>query len=166
VRCHPDRRAVSATVGHAPFFVVFGRDHSVFLETIKRGDLDSPNGPRTIVLRLYEAYDGHACVWLQVNVPGVTAVCATNLLEDDAGAEALALEQTTGEWGEEPGNRWRRRRAAPTTGSVTIAVTTMTPQPRRLTTMTDDDSGDDNIDNNGDDNNNNNGDDDDNDQDR
>jgi len=35
-------------------------------------------------------------------VPGVTAACATNLLEDDAGAEVLALEQTTGEWGEEP----------------------------------------------------------------
>jgi len=40
-----------------------------------------------------------------VNVPGVTVACAMNLLEDDAGAEALALEQTTGEWGEEPGNR-------------------------------------------------------------
>jgi len=61
VRCHPDGRAVSATVAHAPFFVVCGRDHSIFLETIKRGDLDAPNGPRTIVLRLYEAYGGHAC---------------------------------------------------------------------------------------------------------
>lgn len=104
VRCHPDGRAVSATVAHPPF-VVFGRDHSVFLETIKRGDLDAPNGPCTIVLRLYEAYGGHACVCLQINVPGVTAAYATNLLEDDAGAEALALEQTTGEWGEEPGKQ-------------------------------------------------------------
>lgn len=84
---------------------MFGKDHNVFLETIKRGDLDAPNGPRTIVLRLYEAYGGHACVNLQVNVPGVTAAYATNLLEDDAGAEALALEETTGEWGEEPGKQ-------------------------------------------------------------
>jgi len=67
-----------------------------------------------------------------VNVPSVTAACTTNLLKDDAGTEALALEQTMGEWGIEPGNWWWRRRAAPTTGSVTIAVTTMTPQPRRL----------------------------------
>ena len=104
VRCHPDGRAVSATVAHAPF-VLFGRDHSVIPETIKRGDLDAPNGPRTIVLRLYEAYGGHACVCLQINVPGVTAAYATNLLEDDAGAEALVLEQTTGEWGEEPGKQ-------------------------------------------------------------
>jgi len=41
---------VSTTVAYAPFFVVFGRDHSIFLETIKRGDLDAPNGPHTIVL--------------------------------------------------------------------------------------------------------------------
>jgi len=81
VRCHPDGRAVSATVAHAPF-VVFGRDHSVFLETIKRGNLDAPNGPRTIILRLYETHGGHACDCLQINVPGVTAACATNLLED------------------------------------------------------------------------------------
>ena len=104
VRCHPDGRAVSAVVAHAPF-VLFGRDHSVVLETIKRGDLDASNGPRTIVLRLYEAYGGHACVCLQINVPGVTAAYATNLLEDDAGAEALVFEQTTGEWGEEPGKQ-------------------------------------------------------------
>jgi alpha-mannosidase len=104
VRCHPKGGAVSATVAHAPF-VVFGRDHDVVLETIKRGDLDAleGQGPRTIVLRLYEAFGGHACVCLQINVPGVTAAYATNLLEDDAGAEELPLEQTTGEWGEQPG---------------------------------------------------------------
>jgi alpha-mannosidase len=104
VRCHPKGGAVSATVAHPPF-VVFGRDHNVILETIKRGDLDAleGRGPRTIVLRLYEAFGGHACVCLQINVPGVAAAYATNLLEDDAGAEVLTLEQTTGEWGEQPG---------------------------------------------------------------
>jgi alpha-mannosidase len=97
---------VATTVAHAPF-VVFGRDHNVILETIKRGDLDALDGghagPRTIVLRLYEAYGGHACVCLQVNVPGVVKAYATNLLEDDDGAEEIPLEQTTGEWGEQPG---------------------------------------------------------------
>ena len=71
----------------------------MFLETIKRGDLDvdGKEGHRTIVLRLYEAYGGHATVSVQINVPGVVAAYETNLLEDDAGAEALKLDQTTGE---------------------------------------------------------------------
>jgi alpha-mannosidase len=71
----------------------------VVLETLKRGDLDidGKDGPRTIVLRLYEAFGGHASVYLHVNVRGVVAAYETNLLEDDAGLEALALEQTAGE---------------------------------------------------------------------
>ena len=109
VRYTPDGGAVAAAVRRPPF-VLFGRDHSVVLETIKRGDLDRDraDGARTIVLRLYEAFGGHASVILQINVPGVTAAHATNLLEDDgagAGAETLALEQTTGEWGEQPGEQ-------------------------------------------------------------
>jgi len=96
---------VSATVLRPPF-VIFGRDPSVFLETIKRGDLDAEraDGSRTIVLRLYEAFGGHASVGVQINVPGVTAAYATNLLEDeDEGAEVLTLERTTGSWGEQSG---------------------------------------------------------------
>jgi alpha-mannosidase len=79
--------------------VVFGREPSVVLETLKRGDLDvdGKGGPRTIVLRLYEAFGGHATVYLHVNLRGVVAAYETNLLEDDAGVEALALEQTAGE---------------------------------------------------------------------
>ncbi len=89
----PGGGAVAAAVPHRIPFALFGRDHSVFLETFKRGDLDSDaDGKRTIVLRLYEAYGGHASVDLQVNVPGVIAAYSTNLLEDDDGAEALALE--------------------------------------------------------------------------
>ena len=71
----------------------------MFLETIKRGDLDvdgkGKDSHRTIVLRLYEAYGGHATVSVQINVPGVVAAYETNLLEDDAGKEALTLERTT-----------------------------------------------------------------------
>lgn len=94
MRCVPGGGAIAAVVPARVPFAIFGNDHSVFLETFKRGDLDSDaaNGKRTIVLRLYEAYGGHASVALQVNVPGVVAAYATNLLEDDEGAEALALE--------------------------------------------------------------------------
>jgi len=103
VRYIPDGGAVSATVPCVPF-LLFGRHNSVFLETLKRGDLDDADGTRTIVLRLYEAYGGHASVCLQINVrESVVAAYETNLLEDDAGAEALPLESTTGEWGEQPG---------------------------------------------------------------
>jgi alpha-mannosidase len=82
-----------------PPFVLFGRDPSVVLETIKRGDLDvdGKDGPRTLVLRLYEAFGGHASVGLLINVPGVVAAYETNLLEDDAGLEALALEREGGQ---------------------------------------------------------------------
>ncbi|KAH9958156.1 glycoside hydrolase family 38 protein [Russula dissimulans] len=105
LRCKPHGSEVSATVRRPPF-VIFGRDPSVFLETIKRGDLDADraDGSRTIVLRLYEALGGHTSVSLQINVPGVTAAYETNLLEDEGeGAEVLALERTTGEWGEQTG---------------------------------------------------------------
>jgi hypothetical protein len=72
--------------------VVFGRDNTIFLEAIKRGGLKAPNGPRSIVLRLYEAYGGYACVCFHINVRGVTALYVMNLLGDDAGAEVVALE--------------------------------------------------------------------------
>ena len=84
--------AVTATVPFPPF-VLFGRDPSVILETIKRVDADGKDGPRTLVLRLYEAFGGHALVGLLINVPGVVAAYETNLLEDDAGLEALGLER-------------------------------------------------------------------------
>ena len=91
MRCVPDGGAIAAAVPPRLPFVLFGTDHSVFLETFKRGDLDT-DSKRTIVLRLYEAYGGHASVLLQVNVPGVVAAYATNLLEDDEGAEVLAMD--------------------------------------------------------------------------
>jgi alpha-mannosidase len=95
---------LTSTVPHVAPFMVFGRDGNVFLETVKRGDLDNAKGIRTIVLRLYEAYGGHASVGIQINLPhGVAAAYETNLLEDDPGAESLSIEKTTGEWGERLG---------------------------------------------------------------
>ena len=81
VHCYPDSHAVSVTVAHT-LFMVFGRDHSIFLETIKRGKLNTLNGPRMIILRLYETHGGHTYDCLQINVPSVTAACVMNLLED------------------------------------------------------------------------------------
>ncbi|KAH8999594.1 glycoside hydrolase family 38 protein [Lactarius hatsudake] len=98
VRHVPHGGAVAAAVPPRVPFALFGNDHSVFLETFKRGDLDSDaDGKRTIVLRLYEAYGGHATVNLQVNVPGVIAALSTSLLEDDVGAEALELKAPVAE---------------------------------------------------------------------
>ena len=78
-----------------------GRGLSVFLETIKRGDLDvdGKNGPCTIMLRLYEAFGGYTSVGLQIDVGKVVAAYEMNLLEDDAGLEALALDRTSCEEG-------------------------------------------------------------------
>jgi alpha-mannosidase len=104
VRCVPDGGASSSSVPRAPPFLVHGRNDNVFLERLKRGDLDDVKGIRTIVLRLYEAYGGHASIGLQINTPQkVVAAYETNLLEDDAGAKSLAIETTTGEWNEGPG---------------------------------------------------------------
>lgn len=63
--------------------------HNVFLETIKRGEDDdfgssNPFATTSVVLRLYEAFGGHARIKLNVasHLPVVKAV-VTNLLEDD-----------------------------------------------------------------------------------
>lgn len=73
--------------------------HNVILETVKRGDDDdiSGSGPQTIVLRLYEAYGGHATVRLLIsNSVGIDKAIITNLLEDDNGNE-LAFVATAEE---------------------------------------------------------------------
>lgn len=70
---------------HPAPFLVSGA-HNVILETIKRGDDDDVygHGPKTVVLRLYEAYGGHATVrlfisdWIEIQNGSIT-----NLLEDD-----------------------------------------------------------------------------------
>ena len=76
---------------HSPFEVEGASN--VFLETVKRGDLDDEaSGKRTIILRLYEAYGGHARVDLHIRSHlRVAAAYATNLLEDDKDAEQLTL---------------------------------------------------------------------------
>ncbi|KAH9958794.1 hypothetical protein BGW80DRAFT_1256743 [Lactifluus volemus] len=65
----------------------------------------NPHG-RTVTLR---SLRGHASICLRVNMPErVIAAYETNLLEDDVGADSPALEWTTGEWGERPGEQMLR----------------------------------------------------------
>jgi alpha-mannosidase len=101
--------SLASIVPHMPPFIVYGRSCSVFLETLKRGDLDDVKGIRTVVLRLYEAYGGHASICLRVNMPQrVIAAYEMNLLEDDVGADSPALKRATSEWGERPGEQMLR----------------------------------------------------------
>ena len=64
----------------------------MFLETIKRGE-DDKHGVTTIVLRLYEAFGGHAKAQLKIarQIPLAKAYI-TNLLEDDG--DALQIKRT------------------------------------------------------------------------
>ena len=56
---------------------------NVFLETVKRGDGDGLAHETTIILRLYEAYGGHAQATLRVaSHVSVSRAFLTNLLED------------------------------------------------------------------------------------
>ena len=58
----------------------------MILETVKRGDDDdvSGSGPKSVVLRLYEAYGGHTTVRLLISTSvGIERAIITNLLEDD-----------------------------------------------------------------------------------
>ncbi|KZV60805.1 glycoside hydrolase family 38 protein [Peniophora sp. CONT] len=65
---------------------------NVVLETIKRGDLDEQKGVRTVVLRLYESFGGHARADLVVRGLDVKSAHLTNLLEDlDESAESVEL---------------------------------------------------------------------------
>ena len=85
VRSIPDDAKIHSEPKHQPPFLVSGA-HNVILETIKRGDDDdvSGSGPKTVVLRLYEAYGGHTTVKLLISTAiGIEKAIITNLLEDD-----------------------------------------------------------------------------------
>jgi alpha-mannosidase len=91
LRCIPSGCIDTLSSLKPPFFVEGTRN--VFLETIKRGEYDTFDRPAnfedknftsTIILRLYEAFGGHAQVKLVVSphLPVVKAF-TTNLLEDE-----------------------------------------------------------------------------------
>jgi alpha-mannosidase len=88
-----------------PPFLVLGANN-VFLETIKRGENDSfgskkfdrPNKSTTttVILRLYEAFGGHAQVRLEIGRQfPVTKAYVTNLLEDEDQKLDVMLNSTS-----------------------------------------------------------------------
>ncbi|KAI0085525.1 glycoside hydrolase family 38 protein [Irpex rosettiformis] len=100
VRYAPD--AVSATFKSPSPFSLQGAPN-VFLETVKRGELDhfgleDVSKPSTsIVLRLYEAYGGHARVTLNIaDHISVAKASITNLLEDEMEQLTIRSEGSTG----------------------------------------------------------------------
>lgn len=91
VRCLPPGALDHVSALKSPFVVEGARN--VFLETIKRGEYDSFDNPvnfeskdetTTVVLRLYEAFGGHAQARLVLSphLPVIKAF-TTNLLEDE-----------------------------------------------------------------------------------
>lgn len=97
--------AVSSTFSKAPFSIRGAPN--VIIETVKRGDDDcfsddtdeTPDKPSTIVLRIYEAFGGHAQAILSVNGAfNVTKAYESNLLEDDL--KELSLIRRDGEGGD------------------------------------------------------------------
>ncbi|KDR78195.1 hypothetical protein GALMADRAFT_245234 [Galerina marginata CBS 339.88] len=91
VRCLPPGAPDFTSTLKSPFKVEGARN--VFLETVKRGEYDAfdepvnfedKDTPATIVLRLYEAFGGHAQAQLNISshLP-VTKAFVTNLMEDE-----------------------------------------------------------------------------------
>ena len=91
VRCLPAGTTDTLSSIQSPFVVEGARN--VFLETVKRGEydsfeetvnLDNKSVTTTVILRLYEAFGGHAQARLRVSghLPILKAV-TTNLMEDE-----------------------------------------------------------------------------------
>ena len=91
VRCLPPGAPDLLSSIHSPFVVE--NAYNVFLETVKRGEydsfeetvnLDDKSVTTTVILRLYEAFGGHAQAVLRVSshLPVLKAF-TTNLMEDE-----------------------------------------------------------------------------------
>jgi alpha-mannosidase len=111
-----DYEAVRYLPGHpgsfmpeGPLFAVEGAPN-VFLETMKRGEDDTfertdnatakCSAKTTIVLRLYEAFGGHAKAQLRIaSHLHISKAYSTNLLEDDGGDELYLTRIEDGEEG-------------------------------------------------------------------
>jgi len=90
VRCVPKDGATLLSSLPSPFTIEGARN--VFLETVKRGeddDFGADSAKTTVVLRLYEAFGGHAQAKLRIaGHLDVFKAYTTNLLEDvDEGDE-------------------------------------------------------------------------------
>ncbi|KAG6840407.1 hypothetical protein C0991_006916 [Blastosporella zonata] len=85
VRYVPKGGDVTMSTLDSPFTVEGARN--VFLETVKRGendDFSKESGTTTVVLRLYEAFGGHAQAMLRIGGHlAIAKAYITNLLEED-----------------------------------------------------------------------------------
>ncbi|RDB17533.1 Alpha-mannosidase [Hypsizygus marmoreus] len=89
VRCVPSNGDAAMASLDSPFTIEGGRN--VILETVKRGESDHFGGKQsdvskkmTVILRLYEAFGGHAQTKLRIaGHLSVSKAYTTNLLEDD-----------------------------------------------------------------------------------
>lgn len=95
MRIVPENSPVLLSALRSPF-VVEGAPN-VFIETIKRGDdnFESKSRATTIIVRLYEAFGGHAQARIRLSryLPVIKAY-TTNLLEDDESANELYTTHT------------------------------------------------------------------------
>ncbi len=89
-----DTRGFSNQILDQVPFAVQGAPN-VFLETIKRGEDDSKK-TTTVILRLYEAFGGHANATLHIGagIPVKKAVL-TNMMEDEEGSTDLTISSTS-----------------------------------------------------------------------
>lgn len=90
----PDEFTSAPFMTAKPPFTISGA-HNVILETIKRGeDDDFKSGANpTVVLRLYEAFGGHARVKLSISEDfHVSKASITNLLEDELDVLRVATD--------------------------------------------------------------------------
>ncbi|TRM58025.1 glycoside hydrolase family 38 protein [Schizophyllum amplum] len=95
----PNFKVLDLKPASSPFVVENATN--VFLETVKRGEDDafksSSKGPTTVILRLYEAFGGHASAVLRIaDALPVSAAFETNSLEEEAHKESRTLDIVRG----------------------------------------------------------------------
>ena len=101
MRTVPENLAKSLSDVAKPPFSVRGAPN-VVIETVKRGEDDSfsksSKQPKTLVLRLYEAFGGHAQAFLRISgMFKVSKAFETNLLEDDLSEKSIFRAQENSE---------------------------------------------------------------------
>lgn len=84
-------------IAHKSPFSIEGADN-VILETIKRGEDDPKKDLTRVVLRIFEAYGGHATATLRIaNHLVIDRAYTTNLLEEKIASLDLVKHEDTGD---------------------------------------------------------------------
>ncbi|KAJ1960607.1 Glycoside hydrolase, 38 vacuolar alpha mannosidase [Dipsacomyces acuminosporus] len=83
----------------APYFSVSGAPN-VVLDAVKRAEDD----PNSVIVRLYEAYGGHASALLSTSL-NVSKACLTNIIEEKTGRLAISTPSAAGGFDESTSTR-------------------------------------------------------------